>query len=78
MAFDDELHNAEYGEKPGFFHTVRPGISADELKTTMSFLRDKNSALTKGSKLQLSETKLNDLEGILHEALVNNKEHLFF
>lgn len=78
MAFDEELHDAEYGEKPSFFHTVRPGISADELQHTMSLLRDKNSTLSKGSKLQLSDNRLNELESILHEALVNNKEHLLF
>lgn len=76
-AFDSDLHDAEYGEIASFFEHVKLGITEEELRSTIAALRDKNSALSKGSKLQLSSEKLDNLEGILRAALIENKERLF-
>lgn len=78
-AFDSDLHDVEYGEQAPFLGLgqVRPGITADELKNTMNGLKDAHSALSKGAKLHLSPERIEKLEGILHEALIENKERLF-
>lgn len=77
MVFNSDLHDAEQGEIASFFEHIKPGISEKELKDTMSALRDKNSSESRSARLQLHPEKIDELEGILHEALINNKERLF-
>jgi len=72
-AFNSDLNDAERGESSSFFGSVTPGISENELKTIMDELRNPNSVTNKGAKLNLSDNKLNKLEAILHEALIENK-----
>ena len=71
-AFEGDLHDAEYGEKASFFEHVKPGISEEELKATMNELRDKNSVISRGLKIQLDEEKIDSLEKILRVAVTKN------
>ena len=76
-AFGDHVNDVEHGETAGFFGHVRPGITADELASTMATLRDERSAFSKSMKVRLHPEKIDKLEGILHEALIENKESFF-
>lgn len=78
-AFLGDLSDADYGERAGVFfgQQPRPGITEGELTDTMAQLRSPDSIVSKGLRMPLHKDRLNDLEEILHAALIGNKEHLF-
>ena len=77
MVFASDLRDAEPGEVASFFDRVRPGISEQEVQDMISTLRDKNSPASRSARLQLQPEKIDDLEGILGEAVHKNVEDLF-
>ena len=75
--FHDPLHDVDYGEKKPFLGQPQPGITQPEAEEGMNALRGKVSEISRGLKTKVDPTKLDKLEGMLHEAIDKNKERWF-
>jgi len=75
--FYDPLHDVDYGEKKPFLGQPQPGITAKETEEGLAVLRGKISEVSKGLKTKVDPGKVDKLEGMLHEAVENNKERWF-